>query len=119
MAPRTIQISSYVLGQAHYDVTAALHGVCKSTQGEILERFRLTRDVATWQGRRETPPANQIITAADDLLLLGNVADDPTASCTQRSVWFELTTGKRLHVSSICRALYRLECSYQKVRASA
>ena len=55
-----------------------------------------------WQGHRQTPPANKVGTAEDDLWLLGNVLDDPAATLEARTAEFALATGKKVHVSTIC-----------------
>ena len=104
------------LGQGHAVVTEAL-GVPKDTQTNIIERFLETGDVQTWQGRREAPPANKVLGCDADLRLLGNVIDDPAATLNERCSWFELETGIKVHLSSICRALHRLDFSYQKARS--
>ena len=99
----------------HATVTEAFCGrVCKDTQNLIIARFKETGDVQAWQGHRQTPPANKVGTAEDDLWLLGNVLDDPAATLEARAAEFALATGKKVHVSTICRALHRLDCAYMK-----
>ena len=105
-----------ILGEDHAAVTEALCGkLCKKTQSEIIERFLATGDVKTWKGRREAPPANKVVHAEDDLWLLGSVIDDPAATLEARTAEFALAMGKRVHVSTVCRALHRMGLSYQKV----
>ena len=105
-----------ILGRDHMETTEALAGIHKSTQKLIVDRFLETGDVQTWQGRREAPPHNRVLSAENDLYLLGMVADDPCATLEARNQSFRLATGKRVHVSSICRAMHRLDLSYQKAR---
>ena len=105
-----------VLGFSHREVTQALEGISKHCQEDILNRFFLTGDVATFQGRRDAPPVNKVMSAKDDLWLLCSVIDDPSATLDQRAASFKLATGKAVHVSTLCRALRdRWSMSYQKV----
>ena len=105
-----------VLCFSHGEVTQALEGISKHCQSDILNRFFLTGDVATFQGRRAAPPVNKVMSAKDDLWLLCSVIDDPSATLDQRTASFKLATGKKVHVNTLCRALRdRWSMSYQKV----
>jgi transposase len=109
-----------VLGFTHREVTQALEGISKHCQADILNRFFLTGDVATFQGHRDAPPVNKVMSAKDDLWLLCSVIDDPSATLDQRAASFKLATGKTVHVSTLCRALRdRWGMSYQKVTPPA
>jgi hypothetical protein len=103
-------------GESPLTVTLELEGISKNCQNDILDRFWRTGGVDTWQGRREAPPANRVIDGADDLWLLGDVLDDPTATLCARAATFRRVRGKTVHLSSICRALRRLGLTHGRLQ---
>jgi transposase len=103
-------------GESHHTVTLELEGISKSCQNDILDRFQETGDIETWQGRRAGAPPNQVINGADDIWLLGNVLDDPSATLCMRTATFRRVRGKTVHLSSICRALHRLGLSHGRLQ---
>ena len=105
-----------VLEYSHREVTHQLEGISRHCQDDILRRFATTGTVETHKGQRHGPPGNREIDARDELWLLGSVLDDPRATLRQRTLDFQLVSGKRVHLSAVCRALHRLGLTYQKMQ---
>ena len=56
-----------------------------------------------------------LVTAADDLELLGRVLDDPTATLQEHSTHILMQHGKSVSVPTLCRAMKRLGLTHKKV----
>ena len=104
-------------GKTAAEVTAELEGsVCEDTQSEWLRRFAATGDVVdTQSGRRGTLPANKQATPEVDLLLFQLAIDSPDATLTEQRATLELSTGIRVHLSTVCRAMRRLGLTRQRL----
>ena len=106
-----------VLGLPWSDVQEDLGDrFCRKTQRDILKRFEDTTSVATHQGRRPGPPANQVFDAAHDLFLLEQTRLHRSAFHRERSMHVQLATGTPVHILTICRAMQRMLLQRQRVR---
>ena len=107
-----------VVGHSEAAVTASLEGVCSSTQDSILARFDETGTVETWQGTVRSghlePPNRKMSAAAEQALLL-KLLHCPSATLQEHQANLVLSTGTRVHVSTICRALRELGYTRQRV----
>ena len=56
------------------------------------------------------------LTARDELWLLGDVIDDPKATLQMRADRFRLRTGVTVHISTVCRAMRRLNQSFKSLQ---
>jgi hypothetical protein len=89
-----------------------LEGLSKHCQEAILNHFGQTGDVG---GAASRAGGKKVMTAQQDRQLLDMVLDEPTTTLQGHSVSFLLQHGVKVHISSICRAMKRLQLTRQKV----
>jgi|TARA_B110000046_G_C12976147_1_gene391224 transposase len=91
-------------------------GPSKTTIKRIVKRFREEGGVDTRQGARAAPPANRIFDRRNDWALLKALADSPGDMLDEIRDKLTALTGARPHVSTVCRAIWRLRHSRKRVR---
>lgn len=107
-----------VLGQTHWQVTAAFEGLVKERcQKKLLRLFYATGGVTAQQGDRAAAPANQKMTPEHLLHLLERLILSPTTTQKEHRLHFEVECGLIVHKSTICRAVRELYYRRQKVRS--
>jgi transposase len=104
-----------VLGWPHAAVTEAL-GPTRLSQRDIIDRFETTGGVETHMGRRKPGRTQSRMSSRDDLWLLGDVLDDPSATLQERADRLRLRSGVTVHISCICRAMRRLNLTCGKMQ---
>ena len=109
-------------GLAFSDVASALTmGPMKITAQWVKtmwELFQETGDVESRQGQRVAPPANLIVDHAAAHALVQQLLDSPDATLNEHKAEFESSTGKAIHISTFCRAVWRLGFTRQRVKFS-
>ena len=94
-------------------------GPSRKTIKRIVARFRREGDVKTRQGARKAPPANRIFDRRNDKALLRVLADSPGDMLDEIRDKLTARTGAQPHLSTVCRAIWRLRHSRKRVRQCA
>ena len=82
----------------------------------IWDRFMETDSVQSKQGRRTLPSANQVLDVAAMQAIVDELLDNPEYTLQEHHEGFESATGKHIHISTFCRAVWRCGFTRQKVR---
>ena len=82
----------------------------------MWQLFCETGDVASHQGRREAPPANRVMDEVMARLLIDQILDSPEFTLNEHHQAFEDATGRQVHISTFCQAVWRCGFSRQRVR---
>ena len=90
--------------------------VSRQVVNAIWILFVETGDVASHQGRRSAPPANQIMDIHADFALIDILLDSPEAMLHEHWATFESETGLSIHMGAFCKAVRRLGFSRKHVR---
>ena len=112
-------------GQSYRHITKRLSagprrkGPSRKTIKRIVARFRREGDVKTRQGARKAPPANRIFDRRNDKALLRVLADSPGDMLDEIRDKLTARTGAQPHLSTVCRAIWRLRHSRKRVRQCA
>ena len=84
----------------------------------VWNRYWWTGDVATHQGKRDAPPANQIWDVESDMALIQSLTDHPRWQLKDHFAGLvNMEDGKRVSYSTVCKAVWRLGFSRQKIRS--
>ena len=94
---------------------ASRKGPSISTMKRIVRCFEKTGGVKTPVGLRLAPSTGQIFSFRNDLKLLKILHDRPGDTLDEILKRFARRTGEDPHVSSVCRAIHRLDYSRKKV----
>lgn len=86
---------------------------------DMWQLFVATGDVEDRQGQRVRPPANAIFDFGSDTLLINMLLDAPECMLIEHHKEFEETTGKKVHISTLCRAVWRVGFTRQRLQQYA
>lgn len=86
---------------------------------DLWRRYLDTGDVESWQGHREAPPSNTIMTVENAQVLVNILLDSPEHTLQQHLATFQAATGAVIHVSNFCKAMWRLGFTRKRLQQYA